>query len=56
VVRMSKNKLHRGFVRNFEGKRPIGIPTSNWEDNIKMLFEEIGSERADLIYLAQNRD
>jgi hypothetical protein len=25
-----------------EGKRPLGIPTRRWEDNIKMDLREIG--------------
>jgi len=30
------------FVRNPEGKRPLGRPGRRWEDNIRMDLREIG--------------
>jgi hypothetical protein len=39
-----------------EGKRPLGRPRRRWEDNIKMGLQEVGSEGADWIELAQGRD
>jgi hypothetical protein len=37
-----------------EGKRRL--KWRRWEDNIKMDFQEVGSEGRDWIYLAQERD
>ena len=39
-----------------EGKRPLGGPRRRWEDNIKMLLQEVGYGGMDWIELAQDRD
>jgi hypothetical protein len=39
-----------------QGKRPLGILRSRWEDNITLNFKEIGWVGMDWIYLAQDRD
>jgi hypothetical protein len=39
-----------------EGKRPLGRPRRRWEDNIKMVLQEVGSGGMDWIELAQDRD
>ena len=39
-----------------EGKRPIGRPSSRWEDNIKMDLLEVGCGGMDWIDLAQDRE
>jgi hypothetical protein len=38
-----------------KGKRPLGRPTCQWEDNIKMDLREIGINGANWIQLAQDR-
>jgi len=38
-----------------ETKRPLGTPTSKWEDNIKMDLQETGWSM-DWIDLAEDRD
>ena len=48
--------LYRVLVRKLEGKRPIGIPRSRWEDNIKMDLKEVGCGGMDWIELAQDKD
>ena len=39
-----------------EEKRPLGIPRSRWEDNIKMDLQELKCGGMDWIELAQDRD
>jgi len=39
-----------------EGKRPLGRPWLRWEDNIKMVLQEVGCGGVDWIELAQDRD
>jgi hypothetical protein len=36
-------------------KRPLGIPRHRWEDNIDMDVREIGINRVNWIWLAQDR-
>jgi hypothetical protein len=39
---MGDNRCHtRVFVGKAEEKRPLGRPTSRWENNIKMGLQEI---------------
>jgi len=38
------------------GKRPLGGPRRRWEDNIKMVHQEVGFGVTDWISLAQDRD
>jgi hypothetical protein len=39
-----------------EGKRPLGRPGRNWEDNISMNLGKIGWEDVDWFHLAENRN
>ena len=39
-----------------EGKRPLGRPSSRWEDNIKMDLREVGCDPREWIDLAEDRD
>jgi len=46
-----------GFLwGNLKGKRPLGIPSHRWEDNIKMGLQAVGCGGMDWIKLAQDRD
>ena len=48
--------VHRVLVGRPEGKRQLGRPRRRWEDNIKMVLEEVGCGNMDWIELAQDRD
>jgi hypothetical protein len=48
--------LYGVLVRKPEGKRPLGGPRRNWEDSIKMDFQEVGCWDMDWIELAQDKD
>jgi hypothetical protein len=48
--------VYRVLVGKPEGKRPLGIPTRRWEDNVRMDLQEVGCGCADRIGLAQDRD
>jgi len=39
-----------------EGKKPLGRPRPRWEDNIKMVIQEVECGCMDWIKLAQERD
>jgi hypothetical protein len=39
-----------------EGKRPLGRPRCRWQDNVKMILQEVGCGGMDWIDLAQDRD
>jgi hypothetical protein len=43
------------LVRQSEGKRPLGRPRHRWEDNIKMIIEEIGCDGVDWIQMTQDK-
>ena len=43
-------------MRRREGRRPLGRPRRRWEDNIKMVLQEVGCGDVDRIELAQDRD
>jgi hypothetical protein len=44
------------LVGNPEGKRPLGKPGRRYEDNMKMVLRERGSESVDWMLLTQDRD
>ena len=46
----------RVLVGKPEGKRPLGIPRRRWEDNFKMVLQEVECGGIDWIELAQDRD
>jgi len=48
--------LYSVLVKKLEGKRPLGRPRRRWEDNIKMVLQEVGYGGMDWIELAQDRD
>jgi hypothetical protein len=48
--------VYRVWVRNPEGKRPLGRRRRGWEDNIKMNLQEVGCGGMDWTELAQDRD
>jgi hypothetical protein len=48
--------VYRAVVGKPEGKRPLGIPRSRWEDNIMMDLQEVGCGCMDWIGVAQDRD
>jgi hypothetical protein len=47
--------VYRVLVGWSEGKRPLGRPRRRWDDNIKMGLRDIGIDRANCIWLAQDR-
>ena len=47
--------VYRVLVGKPEGKRPLGRPRRKWEDNIKMVLQEVGFAGTDCIDLAQDR-
>jgi hypothetical protein len=57
VARMwEKRNAYRIFVRNPEGKRPLGKTRRRWVENIKIDLRDIGWDGMDWIDLAQDRD
>ena len=48
--------VYRVLVGKSGGKRPLGGPRRRWEDNIKMVYQEVGFRVMDWINLAQDRD
>jgi hypothetical protein len=52
----TKRNGYRILVGKPEGKRPLGIPSCRWVDNIKMDLREIGRGGLDWIDLVQDRD
>jgi len=57
VARMGESKgVYRVLVEKPEGKRPIGRPCHRWEDNIKVVLQDVGCGATDCIDLAQDWD
>ena len=54
-MEQSRN-AYRVLVGKPEGKRPLGRPRRQWEDNIKMDLREVGCNPGEWIDLAQDRD
>jgi hypothetical protein len=50
-----RRRAYRFLVEKTKVKTPLGRPSSRWEDNIKMNFQEVGWGM-DWIDLPQNRD
>jgi len=48
--------VYRVLVGKPEGRRPLGGPRRRWEDNIKMVLQEVGCGSMDWIELTQDRD
>jgi hypothetical protein len=63
-MRWAGNSARRGEVRGVyrvlvgkpEGKRPLGRPRRMWEDNIRMILQEVRCGGMDWIGLAQDRE
>ena len=56
VARIGERRgVYRVMVGISEGKRPLGILRRRWEDNIKMVLQEVGCGGTDWIELAQQR-
>jgi hypothetical protein len=56
VARMEKGRdVYRVLLGRPGGKRPLRIPRSRWEDNIKMNLREIGIDGANWIRLVEDR-
>ena len=57
AARMGERRgVYRVLVWKPEGKRPLGRLRRGWEDNIKMILQEVGCGGMDWIELAQHRD
>jgi hypothetical protein len=48
--------VYRALVGKPEGKRPLGRPRLRWEDNIKMVLQEVGCGVWTGFEVAQNRN
>jgi len=48
--------LYRILVGKLEGKRPLGRPSRRWEDNIKMVLQDVGCRSVNWMELARDRD
>jgi len=51
-----EERLYRVLEGKPEGKRPLEITRTRWEDNIKMDIQEVGCGGLDWIELAQDRE
>ena len=57
VARMGERRfVYRVLVGEPEGKRTLGRPRRRWEDNIKMILQNVGCGGMDWINLAEDRD
>jgi len=57
VAHMGESRgMYRVLVGKLEGKRPLGRPRHQWEDNIKMYLKEVGCGCMDWIELPKDRD
>jgi len=48
--------MYRVLVGKCEDKRPLGRPRHRWEENIKMVLQEVGCGCMDWIEMPQNRE
>jgi hypothetical protein len=46
----------QGFGVKTEAKRPLGRSRRKWEDNVKMVLQDVGCGGVDWIELAQDRN
>jgi hypothetical protein len=57
VARMGERRgVYRVLVGRSEGNRPLGSPRRRWEDNIKMVIQDVGWGRVDLVAVAHDGD
>jgi hypothetical protein len=52
----AKRNAYRVLAGKPEGNRPLGRPSYEWVDNVKMCLREIGWGGVDWIDLAENGD
>jgi hypothetical protein len=48
--------VYRVLMGKPEGKRPLGRPRRRWEDNVRMVLQEVGCRCKNWIGLDQDRD
>jgi len=48
--------VYRVLVGKPEAKKPLGLPSRSWVDNIRMDLQEVGCGYMDWIGLAQDRE
>jgi hypothetical protein len=53
---LERRGVYRVLVGKPEEKRPLGRPRHRWEDNIKMVLQEVGCGGLDRMKLAQDMD
>jgi hypothetical protein len=51
-----RRDAYRVLMGRPEGRIPSGRPRRRWEDNIKIVFQEVGRRGMDWTDLAQDRD
>jgi hypothetical protein len=51
-----QESVYRVLMGKPEGRRPLGRPSSRWEDNVKVDLQKMGCGGMDWIELAQDRD
>jgi hypothetical protein len=51
-----ERNVYKVWVRNPEGKRPLGKPRRRWEDGIRMDLREIGWRSVEWMQLSQGRN
>jgi hypothetical protein len=57
VARMGEKRgVYKVLVGKREGKKPLGRPRRNWEDNIKMDLQEVECGGMDCIAVSRDRD
>ena len=53
---MERRGACRVLVGKPKGKRSLEIPGRRWEDNIKMDYQQVGTERVKWIGMGEDRD
>ena len=57
VARMEERRsAFKILTGKLTGKRPLGRPSHRWEDNIRIVLEEIGINKCNWVDLDQERD
>ena len=53
---VERRGLYGVLVGKTEGKRQLGRPSRRWEDDIKIVLQEVGCERMDWNDLTKDKD
>jgi hypothetical protein len=53
---VGKTSVYKVLVGIPEGKKPLGRSRRRWEDNIRMVLQEVGCETMDWVDVAEDRD